>query len=697
MEIIKGYSHSQVHDVNSSPYKHQPERQNKDLFLTFHCYCTRKDIHCLDVSLEGTDIAKALTEYVSYAAIENLVLGAPSRHGFMRKFKTDVPTSASKAAPDFCNVYVISKGKISSKRNASRAAPFTSPLLHQLEVHNDHSETHANNIKSLRDRTSSKPRNSHEESVKGSIPLGHPIHGVIFIPPGRASKTLYLLVTPSNFNEGLAPSHYVKNRSPFTRGRFQRRSFQVFSEADTDISFISSGRPSTEHNSPIVYDYIDVSQPSRESGRTSCSCSSQNLAMELQRWRLEEEQRVEEARVAEETALSLAEKEKAKCKSAIEAAEAAKRIAELEAQRRLKFEMKALQESEGAKWMLDNVDQNDLRYRRYTIDEIEIATESFSEHLKIGEGGYGPVYKGYLDHTPVAVKVLRPDAAQGRSQFQQEVEILSSIRHPNMVLLLGACPEYGIIVYEYMASGSLDDCLFHRRNTQPLSWQLRFRIAAEIATGLLFLHQTKPEPLVHRDLKPGNILLDQNYVSKISDVGLARLVPAVAENVTQYRMTSTAGTFCYIDPEYQQTGMLGVKSDVYSLGVMLLQLITGKSPMGLTHNVGRAIENGTLSKMLDPSVIDWPLDETLSFAKLAFQCAELRRKDRPDLGKVVLPELNKLRELAEENISSFSLGSNSFSMTQEVISDPHLRPSGSTKSQSSTSSAIEKSPAEETT
>ncbi|XP_031264281.1 U-box domain-containing protein 35-like [Pistacia vera] len=702
----QSYSHSQVHDVNSSPYKHQPERQNKDLFLTFHCYCTRKDIHCLDVSLEGTDIAKALTEYVSYAAIENLVLGAPSRHGFMRKFKTDVPTSASKAAPDFCNVYVISKGKISSKRNASRAAPFTSPLLHQLEVHNDHSETHANNIKSLR---------------------AHP------------RRDLYT-----------SRSHYVKNRSPFTRGRFQRRSFQVFSEAETDISFISSGRPSTEHNSPIVYDYIDVSQPSRvstnsdhsfgsqrlgikfndkfchefssmsqESGRTSCSCSSQNLdeveaemrrlklelkqtmdmystackeallakqkAMELQRWRLEEEQRVEEARVAEETALSLAEKEKAKCKSAIEAAEAAKRIAELEAQRRLKFEMKALQESEGAKWMLDNVDQNDLRYRRYTIDEIEIATESFSEHLKIGEGGYGPVYKGYLDHTPVAVKVLRPDAAQGRSQFQQEVEILSSIRHPNMVLLLGACPEYGIIVYEYMASGSLDDCLFHRRNTQPLSWQLRFRIAAEIATGLLFLHQTKPEPLVHRDLKPGNILLDQNYVSKISDVGLARLVPAVAENVTQYRMTSTAGTFCYIDPEYQQTGMLGVKSDVYSLGVMLLQLITGKSPMGLTHNVGRAIENGTLSKMLDPSVIDWPLDETLSFAKLAFQCAELRRKDRPDLGKVVLPELNKLRELAEENISSFSLGSNSFSMTQEVISDPHLRPSGSTKSQSSTS------------
>lgn len=221
-----------------------------------------------------------------------------------------------------------------------------------------------------------------------------------------------------------------------------------------------------------------------------------------------------------------------------------------------------------------------------------------------------------------------------------------------MVLLLGACPEYGCLVYEYMAKGSLDDRLFRRGGTPPLSWQLRFRISAEIATGLLFLHQTKPEPLVHRDLKPGNILLDYNYVSKISDVGLARLVPSsVAENETMCRMTSTAGTFCYIDPEYQQTGMLGVKSDVYSLGIMLLQVITARPPMGLTLIVGQAIEKGTFEEVLDPTVPDWPVEEALSFAKMAIRCAELRRKDRPDLGKVVLPELNRLRELAEENMN----------------------------------------------
>lgn len=231
------------------------------------------------------------------------------------------------------------------------------------------------------------------------------------------------------------------------------------------------------------------------------------------------------------------------------------------------------------------------------------------------------------------------------------------MRHPNMVLLLGACPEYGCLVYEYMGNGSVEDRLMRRGNKPALSWQVRFRIAAEIGTGLLFLHQNKPEPIVHRDLKPANVLLDQYYVSKISDVGLSRLVPpTVSEGVTQLRMTSAAGTFCYIDPEYQQTGMLGVKSDVYSFGIVLLQLLTAKAAMGISHHVGRAIDKGVFTEMLDPVVPDWPVEEALTMAKLALQCSELRRKDRPDLGKEVLPQLDRLRALADESISHFLVG-----------------------------------------
>lgn len=148
-------------------------------------------------------------------------------------------------------------------------------------------------------------------------------------------------------------------------------------------------------------------------------------ATELQRWKVEEQQRLEEARLAEEAAMAIAEKEKVKSRAAIEAAEAAQRIAELESQKRISAEMKALKEAEEKKKALDALANSDVRYRKYSIEEIEAATEFFTDTRKIGEGGYGPVYKCYLDHTPVAIKVLRPDAAQGRSQFQQEVRAFS--------------------------------------------------------------------------------------------------------------------------------------------------------------------------------------------------------------------------------------------------------------------------------
>ncbi|XP_026447196.1 U-box domain-containing protein 35-like isoform X1 [Papaver somniferum] len=382
--------------------------------------------------------------------------------------------------------------------------------------------------------------------------------------------------------------------------------------------------------------------------------TAKQTAHDLQRWKMQENCKYELAKAAQEQALEQAKIEQLKTQEALEAAHKSQKVAQMEARKAMEAEIKSHCEAEDKNKVPSSF--NYCRYRRYTVQEIEYATNNFAESSKIGEGGYGPVYRTTIDHTPVAVKLLRSDAAQGMQQFQQEVEILSCIRHPNMVLLLGACPENGCLVYEYMDNGSLDDRLFRRGDTPPIPWNIRFKIAAEIATALLFLHQTKPEPLVHRDLKPGNILLDRNYTSKISDVGLARLVPpSMADNVTQYRMTSAAGTFCYIDPEYQQTGMLGTKSDVYSLGIMLLQIITARPPMGLAHYVARAIEKGTFVDMLDPTVPDWPVEEALAFAKIAIQCAELRKKDRPDLGTVILPEINRLKELgmSESNEASF--------------------------------------------
>lgn len=143
--------------------------------------------------------------------------------------------------------------------------------------------------------------------------------------------------------------------------------------------------------------------------------------MELHQWKMHDENKLEEARLAGEAAVAMMEREKAKCRAAVEAAEASKRIAELESQKRINAEKMARKEADEKKRALDTLAQGDVRYRRYTIEEIETATDNFAEDRKIGEGGYGPVFRGHLDHTPVAIKVLRPDAAQGRSQFQQEV------------------------------------------------------------------------------------------------------------------------------------------------------------------------------------------------------------------------------------------------------------------------------------
>ena len=144
-------------------------------------------------------------------------------------------------------------------------------------------------------------------------------------------------------------------------------------------------------------------------------------AKELHQWRIEEIKRVEEARLSEEAALAMAEMEKVRCKAAIEAAEASQKLAEKEAQRRRYAELKASKEAEEKARALTAFAHNDIRYRKYSIEEIEVATQTFSRGMRIGEGGYGPVYRGKLDHTPVAIKVLRPDAVQGMRQFQQEV------------------------------------------------------------------------------------------------------------------------------------------------------------------------------------------------------------------------------------------------------------------------------------
>ncbi|KAL4621965.1 hypothetical protein ACB092_06G264400 [Castanea dentata] len=286
-------------------------------------------------------------------------------------------------------------------------------------------------------------------------------------------------------------------------------------------------------------------------------------------------------------------------------------------------------------------------FSEFLLTEIEEATQNFDESLKIGQGGYGNIYKGLLRQTEVAIKRLQSQGSQGHSEFQMEVRVLSQLRHPNLVELIGSCPEDFALIYEYLPNGSLEDRLSCRDNSPPLSWQTRIRITTELCSVLVYLHSNKPHSIVHGDLKPSNILLDLNFVSKLSDFGICRMLfqdRSSSNNTTVCHITDPKGTFAYIDPEFLQTGELTTKSDVFSFGVILLQLLTSRPAFLLANEVKRALEAGNFKALLDPSAGNWPIELAQELAGLALWCCDRNRKSRPDLSSDIWKVLQPMRD-----------------------------------------------------
>ncbi|GKU86087.1 hypothetical protein SLEP1_g659 [Rubroshorea leprosula] len=228
---------------------------------------------------------------------------------------------------------------------------------------------------------------------------------------------------------------------------------------------------------------------------------------------------------------------------------------------------------------------NNIAAQTFTFRELATATKNFRQECLIGEGGFGRVYKGILETTGqvVAVKQLDRNGLQGNREFLVEVLMLSLLHHQNLVNLIGYCAdgEQRLLVYEYMSLGSLEDHLLEISPEQkPLDWYTRMKIALDAARGLEYLHDKANPPVIYRDLKSSNILLDSNFNAKLSDFGLAKLGPIGDKTHVSSRVM---GTYGYCAPEYQRTGQLTVKSDVYSFGVVLLELITGRRAIDTTR------------------------------------------------------------------------------------------------------------------
>ncbi|KAK4252801.1 hypothetical protein QN277_014343 [Acacia crassicarpa] len=318
--------------------------------------------------------------------------------------------------------------------------------------------------------------------------------------------------------------------------------------------------------------------------------------------------------------------------------------------------------------------------RSFTIGEVRVATNNFDDSLIIGVGGFGNVYKGQIDDSsvPVAIKRLKQGSQQGLKEFQTEVEMLSQLRHHHLVSLVGYCNDDKemILVYEFMAHGTFREHLYDTEK-QLLSWNQRLEICLGAARGLHYLHTGAKHGIIHRDVKSTNILIDENWMAKISDFGLSKIGPAGIYRSNINISTVVKGSIGYLDPEYYTLQILTDKSDVYSFGVVLLEALCGRPPIlravererqNLVEWFRKSVDENEIYEIVDPMLRESITPECLkAYNKIALKCLANNWNDRPSMGDVMLG-LESLVEMLNQAEKTNRCGTLNEEITVEEVS-----------------------------
>ncbi|KAG4937510.1 hypothetical protein JHK85_052429 [Glycine max] len=319
--------------------------------------------------------------------------------------------------------------------------------------------------------------------------------------------------------------------------------------------------------------------------------------------------------------------------------------------------------------------------RKFSIAEIRAATNNFDELFVVGLGGFGNVYKGYIDDgsTRVAIKRLKADSRQGAQEFMNEIEMLSQLRHLHLVSLVGYCYESNemILVYDFMDRGSLREHLYDT-DKPSLSWKQRLQICIGVGRGLHYLHTGTKDVIIHRDVKSANILLDEKWVAKVSDFGLSRIGPTGISRT--HVNTQVKGSIGYLDPEYYKRDRLTVKSDVYSFGVVLLEVLSGRQPllhweekqrMSLVKWAKHCYEKGILSEIVDPELKGQIVPQCLrKFGEVALSCLLEDGTQRPSM-KDIVGMLELVLQLQEGDVNGVMESGGDYEYGDDVFSSSH--------------------------
>lgn len=341
-----------------------------------------------------------------------------------------------------------------------------------------------------------------------------------------------------------------------------------------------------------------------------------------------------------------------------------------------------------------NLPQTDTTYMAEDIESIksillslpslQAATNNFDESNKLGEGGFGTVYKGNLSGQEVAVKRLPRGSDQRLEELKNELGLMAKLHHRNLVRLEGFCLEEGerLLVYEYMPNKSLDNILFDHEKKRQLDWRKRFNIIEGVARGLQYLHEDSQKKIVHRDLKASNILLDSNMNPKIGDFGLARLF---LQDQTRGITNHIVGTFGYMSPEYVMRGQYSIKSDVFSFGILVIEIVTGQKNNGhyfdeqnedVVSIVWKHWSEGTLAEIIDDSLgRNYSETEVLKCVNIGLWCLQQNPMDRPTMSDVMVmlndDDTSSLPAAAKPTF--FLDASSGYSYTSGTISHPSAR------------------------
>ncbi|OWM89296.1 hypothetical protein CDL15_Pgr024041 [Punica granatum] len=673
-----------------SAYRRQEREQMKKLLHNYLIKCRAFKAKVSFITIEADQVQKGIVDMVNKYGIRRLVIGAVPENCMSIKKSSSKANYAAKNAPPFCEILFVYKGKHIWTRDAleepvALAAPSnTEPEISPEFVQHNPTDIRRTSIESWLQRESVYS----DMAVPATANICLPNYNQILFSTTnsstcssssaerRVSSDSDLRIDEENLNSRLREAllQAEASRNEAFQELMKRRKLE--SEAVEVIEKVKALETAYLTESKTRKEAEDALRDTLQ-GQEKFLEEREEVGRELQRTMRNVallDTRAQEANQRREEAVR-----------ELQVIQASIATLQLEKQRIRRQKMEAVHwldrwRSRGQSRAVRcngfvGLHEDFPELAEFSLSEVQSATCNLSESFKLGQSGFGCVYKGELLGRTVAIKLLHPHNMQGQFEFQQEVQVLGKLQHPHLVTLLGACSEAWSLVYEYQPNGSLQDQLFRKSKSSPLPWKDRVRIIAEISSGLCYLHSSKPEKIVHGALKPENILLDSELKCKICDFGICRLVTEETLHYPSFRrVTEPKNAFPYTDPEFYRTGILTPKCDVYALGLIILQLLTGRPPNGLIAEVRRAVSIGKLDTLLDSSAGEWPMKAVKILAELSLQCCELQSRNRPEVIPTLVKELEQLYISEERPVPSFFF----CPIFQEIMHDPQIAADGFT-------------------